>query len=286
MEIHKSRLLPFVGRPVPEIVRPRYMWAGLSRTQQAIPYVANWISTRQAVNDLIRAFTQFVLSTDLQATLGVGGEDFFDRLNVFTNCRSNFGIMAVNKDTEELSNISVPLGSLDALQAQAQEHIASISRVPLVKLLGISPHGLNASSEGEIRVFYDHILAFQEQFFRPGLERVFRLIQLNLWGRMIPELTFEFEHLWVLDDIQRATVKKLEAETAQILIDTGVISQMEERKAQAADEDTRYAGLDIEELPDLKEEEEQGLEPKGGHPNPLAESDQPDDGKEPDEEQT
>ncbi|WP_241502645.1 anti-CBASS protein Acb1 family protein [Bombella intestini] len=32
----------------------------------------------------------------------------------------------------------------------------------LVKLFGITPNGLNASSEGEIRVFYDEIAAFQE----------------------------------------------------------------------------------------------------------------------------
>ena len=48
--------------------------------------------------------------------------------------------------------------------AQSQEQISSVSRIPLVKWTGISPSGLNASSEGEIRVYYDLIHSEQIDF--------------------------------------------------------------------------------------------------------------------------
>lgn len=48
------------------------------------------------------------------------------------------------------------------------------------------------------------------------------------------------------------------AEVDQILVDTGVISQLKARKRIAGDLDTAYAVLDVEELPELKEEEELG----------------------------
>jgi Protein of unknown function (DUF1073) len=56
------------------------------------------------------------------------------------------------------------LQDLDWLLAQSQEQISSVSRIPLVKWTGISPSGLNASSEGEIRVYYDLIHSEQIDF--------------------------------------------------------------------------------------------------------------------------
>ena len=43
--------------------------------------------------------------------------------------------------------------------------MAAISRIPLVKLLGIQPAGLNASSEGELIAFEDWIASFQRSCF-------------------------------------------------------------------------------------------------------------------------
>src|SRR6266567_3166637 len=94
--------------------------------------------------------------------------------------------MALNKETEEFENVSASLGTLDQLQAQTQEHMASVSRIPLVKLLGISPAGLNASSEGEIETFDDTINAGQEALIRPNLTRLLHFVQLNLWGAIDP----------------------------------------------------------------------------------------------------
>lgn len=52
-EVHVSRLLWFVAREVPDLLKPAYSFGGLSMTQMAMPYVQNWIETRQAVNRMI-----------------------------------------------------------------------------------------------------------------------------------------------------------------------------------------------------------------------------------------
>jgi hypothetical protein len=62
-------------------------------------------------------------------------------------------------------SLLTPRWALSMLQAQAQEQMAAVSSIPLVKLLGIAPTGLNASSDGEIRVFYDYIHALQQSIF-------------------------------------------------------------------------------------------------------------------------
>jgi hypothetical protein len=55
--------------------------------------------------------------------------------------RSNAGTFALDKETEEFFNVSTPLGTLDALQAQSQEQMSSVSGIPLIILLGITPRG-------------------------------------------------------------------------------------------------------------------------------------------------
>jgi uncharacterized protein len=261
-EVHVSRLLRFVGREVPDMLKPAYSFGGLSLTQMAKPYVDNWLNVRQSVSDIIQAFSVFVLGTNMGEVLTPGGDQLFARADLFNNLRDNRGLMLIDKDSEAFQNVAAPLGTLDNLQAQAQEHMASVSRIPLVKLLGISPHGLNATAEPELRAFYDHILAKQEQFFTPNLRRVIAFAQINIWGEVDPDITFSYEPLWSLDEKAAAEVRKIDAETGQILIDDGTIDPQEERTRVANDPDTLYPGLDPDDAPDLREEEEEGLEPK------------------------
>jgi len=263
-EVHSTRLLTFIGREVPDHLKPAYSFGGLSMSQMAKPYVDNWLRVRQAVSDLVSTFSTSGIKTDMSTMLAAGGEQLFKRLVLFNSNRDNQGLLVLNKDTEEYFNVSTPLGTLDQLQAQAQEHMASVSRIPLVKLLGISPAGLNASSEGEIETFDDTINAGQEAQIRPNLTRLMHFVMLSLWGEVDPAITFTFVPLTDLTPKEKAEVEKLEAETDDIRINGGVLDPAETRKSIANNPDSRYPGIDPDDVPDLLEEEEEGLEPRGG----------------------
>ncbi|MBV9984954.1 phage portal protein, partial [Bradyrhizobium sp.] len=106
---------------------------------------------------------------------------------------------------------------------------------------------------------------FQKKFFSPNLDRIFRFAQINIWGKVDPDLSYEYEPLWSLDEKAAAEVRKINAETGQIHVDSGVIAPAEERARIANDPETPYPGLDPDDVPDLKEEEDEGLEPGGTH---------------------
>lgn len=161
--VHASRLMMFISRPVPDMLKPAYSFGGLSLTQVAEPYVNNWLRTRNSVGDLVHSFSLSILKTNMASTLsGAADPGLFMRADLFNQLRDNRGLMLVDNDSEEVQKINTPLSGLHELQAQAQEHMASISNIPLVKLTGITPSGLNASSDGEIRVFYDYIASQQQ----------------------------------------------------------------------------------------------------------------------------
>ena len=148
-----SRLCPF---PVSDLLKPAYSFGGLPLVQLGKPYVDNWLNVRQSTADIAQAYSIFVLATDLSATLAGGaGEDIEKRVKLFNKNRSNKGTIVIDKDHEDFKNISANIAGIEAIQAASQEHMSAAWRIPLVKLTGISPSGLNASSEGEIRVYYD-----------------------------------------------------------------------------------------------------------------------------------
>lgn len=268
-EIHVTRLQKFIGHPVPDLLKPAYSFGGLSMTQMAKPYVDIWLQTRQNIAEMIRSFSVMVLKTDLQTLLQAGNAaDILQRMMMFNLLRDNQGAFVVNKETEDFSNVSAPLSGLHELQAQAQEHMSSVCRIPLVKLTGISPSGLNATSEQEIEVYDDTIGAYQERFIRPNLERVVNFEQLSLWGEVDPEITWHFEGLRPMTEKEKGEKQKADSERDQHYVDMGAISPAEVRRRIIDDPDLPYADLDPDELPDLLEEEADGLQPQGGNPPP------------------
>ena len=279
-EIHVSRIPMFCGHPVPDMLKPAYAFGGLSLSQMAKPYIDIWLTTRESVADLIHSFSVMVLMTDLQTIMQPGNaQGLLNRVALFNALRDNQGTFVLNKDKEDFKNVSASLAGLHELQAQAQEHVASVVRIPLVKYTGMQPSGLNASAEGEITVYDDTIGAYQNRFFRPNLTRVHNFQQLSLFGEVDPELTFVFNPLRVMTEKEKAELQKANAERDQTYVDMGAFSPAEIRQTAIDDPELPYAGFDPEDVPDLEEEEEGGLEPEGGRPDPKA-GGEPEPGKE------
>lgn len=270
-QVQASRLITLIGRPVSDLLKPTYNFGGLPLAQLAKPYVDNWLQTRQSVNDIISAFTVFVLYTNLGARLQLNGDQMVNRAELFNTLRDNSGLMMVDKNTEDFANVAAPLGSLDLLQAQSQEHMCSVAHTPVVKLLGIQPAGLNASSEGELRSYYDWINSCQEALCRRPLHSLMGMVMYSLWDEVDPDIVFEFVPLWALDEAGESSVKKTKADTAAVYIDAGVISPQEERQRLAEDPDSDYSSLDVDAVPTPPGETEallsglgHGLEGEGG----------------------
>lgn len=259
-EIHVSRLFNFIPRPVPDILKPTFSFGGISLSQLGTPYVDIWLQTRQAIAQLIVSFSTMVLSTDMQAILqdpNLGGAGLLARVQAFNKTRGNQGTFVINKATEEFSNVQTSLAGLHELQAQAQEHMLCVWRIPAVKYTGIQPTGLNASSEGEIKVFEDTIKGMQERTFRAHLTRTIRFCMLSLWDEVDEDIVFDFVPLRELSEKEEAEVQKSKAETWDILMNgCQAIGPSDVRRALSADPDSDFPDLDPDEEPDLPEPQE------------------------------
>ena len=261
-ETHADRLLTFIARPVPEIIKPAYNFGGISLSQLIQPYVDRWLKTVDGVNRLITNFSILFLQTDMAQQLA-NAANLKNRIALFQKTRDNQGVFVTDKDRENLQQLAVPLSGLSELQAQAQEHMAAPTHLPLPVLTGITPAGLNASSEGDIEIFHDWIHSLQEAFFRENLDRALHILMFNRWGEIDEDIVADFTPLKQIDSEAESRIRKTTAEAGIGYIDAGVISPLEERQRLALDKESGYINLDANALPEPPDLEGEGEQSEG-----------------------
>lgn len=256
-EIHASRLFTLISRPVPDMLKPAYNFGGVSMTQLMMPYVERWLRTVDSVSDLLHSFSLSGIKTDMSAILGGsddGDTNIILRAELYNRLRDNRGLMLLSKDEEEFFQFNTPLSGLDALLAQSQEQMAAPSHTPLVKLLGITPSGLNAGTEGEIAVYYDHIRAMQENLLRDPLDKLLKLVQLHLFGKVNDNITFDFVPLRQMSETELSTIRKSDTDRDIAYIQAGVVSAEEVRGRLAGEPGSGYNGIDVEDVPEMPDD--------------------------------
>jgi uncharacterized protein len=253
-EVHSTRLWTIVSRPVADMLKPAYSFAGTSMTQLAMPYVDNWLRTRQSVSDTVKGFSVSGVLTDMQQALQPGGGNLNMRAQLFNTYRDNRNMMFLDKTTEEFFQVNTPLSGLDALQAQAQEQMSSVSHIPLVVLLGITPNGLNASSDGEIRVFYDYVLGCLNGTILPFIHYILKVVQLSLFGELDDSISWEWHPLLQESQSEKSERFAKEADTDVKYIETGVLTAEQIAARLSTDPTSMYAGvmqtMSLDDIPD------------------------------------
>ena len=267
-EIHSSRFLEVLTRPVPDMLKAAFNFSGISLSQLCEPYVDIWLKTKTSVGDIVNIYSIIILSTNMgQLLLGKNASKdkltLKQRIEYLIANRNNKGVVVLDKERESIEQIAVPLSGLSEIQQQALEHLCTASHIPAVILTGISPSGLNASSDGEIRIRYDWVSAHQESNYRKLIEKIIKIAQLSLWGEIDPSIDFEFLPLHQLTEQEQATIRASDGQLAANYIDRGVLDPSEERKRLAEDPTSPYHGLDLSVMPVVPSE-------PGGSPDELA----------------
>lgn len=253
-QVHASRLMTIITRPVPDMLKPAFNFGGMSMSQLAEPYVDNWLRTRQSVSDLISNFSIIALQTAmeevLQGTDTGAGDDLMKRVELFTLLRNNRGCFVMDKDKENLLMLNVPISGLSELQSQSQEQMCSVSHTTAVELLGIAPSGFGNVAEGELRASANWVRSLQETYWRTPIETVLNILQIILYGKIDPDIIVSFEPLFQATPKEIAEIRTANAQTDSAYLDRNVLDATEVREKLARDPESGYQGIDITKIPE------------------------------------
>lgn len=179
---------------------------------------------------LLQDFAQAVLKMKglAQAIASDNDDLVLTRMQNMDLCRSVARAIPIDADNEEFSRVTTPVTGLPQLMDRFALRLAAAARMPVTLMMGMSPAGLNATGESDIRFFYDQIRAEQHKHLKPRLEDLIELVFLDKSGPTNgnePEnWSITFNPLWQLSDTEQATVRKTQAETDAIYITNDVIT--------------------------------------------------------------
>lgn len=264
-EYHKSRFLYFAQNEVPLILKPLYNFFGISLAQQVLEYVQNFTENRRSAQRLLNKFSMTVWRTDMSAFLNNGSCDsLIERVKFANSQRSNDGMFLLDKEREELEQINTPLAGVTDIVSMSLDLAPVILGISKDKYFGDLPKGLNASSEGTNRIYYDKIHSLNEKISYDAVEKVLKILQLNLYGEIDPNISFEFAPLWEMDERERAEINKINADTAAIYVDRGSLTNTEVRGALADNPNSGYSNIDIDDVPETDSFDDIDDEDKAG----------------------
>jgi phage-related protein (TIGR01555 family) len=142
---------------------------------------------------------------------------------------------------------------------------------PITRLFGVSPGGMNATGESDMRNYYDSVRSLQSTELKPILLYLLRII--SEWKK-IPEPYIKFLPLETMNEKEQADLKKQEAETEKaeadtykMYVDMGVLESYEVRFLKF--------GNTLDDIPVPKDLEPPPVEPPPPAPTPPAEDEDP-----------
>lgn len=231
--VHASRVIMFPGLRVPN--RLRELNDGWDYSYYDLVYAAlqNHETGMNSATSILGDFVQATLSVKGLTDLIAAGQDdvIKKRLNLLDLSRNVLNTMILDADEEQYTkHASSVAGLADVLDRNAQE-VSAITGIPITRLYGRSPGGMNATGESDIRNYYDELGSEQESILSPRLERLVRLFMLQrdgtTQGREPSEWAIKWRPLWQPTEKEQAETRKAIADTDVAYIDRGVVTPAE-----------------------------------------------------------
>lgn len=232
VEIHESRLIIFPGIRVSKQTQPgqREGWGDsvLSRPHRLI---ADYGMTWGSVATILHNFGRDVLHLDGWAELAsqAGNDDVMGRRMASLDMASSaLRLTVLDAKDKFASRGGQSLSGLDSVLIQQAQVVAASAGYPVTVLLGMSPGGLNATGDMDLRNWYASIENDARTRVRPRLERALKFLMLASDGPLKgtePEVwSVTFGSMWSPSEKEDAETRKLTAETDKINVEIGAAS--------------------------------------------------------------
>jgi len=206
--VHHSRVLRFTGYDLPFWERQAEVYWGASviervyeelRKRDNTSYnIANLIFRANILVRGIKDFDEFLATSDdaQQSAL-------YQTLQAQNALMNNFSMYVT--DTQD--TVDVKQTAFSGL-ADVYEHfimdIAGASEIPVTKLFGRSPAGLNATGESDLQNYYDMIEKRQEADLRPIFDRLLPVMFVSEVGAIPDDLDYAFLPVQRPSNVERA----------------------------------------------------------------------------------
>lgn len=215
--IHHSRCIRFEGVRLPYWQRVMENLWGLSVFEPLYDRMVAFDSATMGMAQLVyKSYIRTYKLDGLRKLLTEGGDGeraLIRWVEMTRRMQGNEGITLIDgKDSFEPSQQTTFTGVGDVVLQLAQQ-LAGSRQIPLTRLFGQSPAGLNATGESDLRTYYDGIKHKQELKMRSPMTKVLFVTAKSEGIKLGDKDTFQFRNLMQLSELERSEVFSRDAQS-------------------------------------------------------------------------
>lgn len=243
--VHPSRLILFGGARTGKSAKQKNSGWDLSVLQRPIDILRDADQSWRAVMNLLGDLSQAVFKVKgLVDMITDGRKDvLLDRMEIVDVARSVARAVVLDADGESFEHIGAAnLTGVDPLLMRVFQRLAAAAQMPVTVLMGMSPAGLNATGESDIRIWYASAESYRREI-EPQILRLGRIIAAA--EGLAPPVEITWPALWTPTDLEIAQLELAQAQGDQIRIASEVVTPEEVARV-------RYGGQTWTEAVDLE----------------------------------
>jgi phage-related protein (TIGR01555 family) len=227
--VHHSRILRFIGRGLPYWERVAEQYWGISEVEVLFEELKKRDNTSWNIAQLVFLANLRVLKmNDLGQDLAVGDISIQKELyNVLSNqnwLMSNMGMQILDKE-DDFATHQYAFSGLDKVYENFMLDLSGACEIPATRLFGRAPQGMNATGEGDEKIYEGSIEQKQEAYLRPAFDKLLPVMCMSEWGAIPDDLDYEFNPIGSPSDKDKADLAKNKTDSILSVYNAGIFGR-------------------------------------------------------------
>ena len=267
VRVHHTRCIRFIGNMLPFWEKQAELYWGASVIESVFDELkkrdnVSWNIAQLTFMANLRVLKMNDIGQTLAATDPQSQAELYRTLTAQNWLMSNMGIQIMDA-ADGLETHQYTFGGLADCYQQFIMDVSGAAEIPVTKLFGRSPSGLNATGESDLQNYYDMIAEKQESILRPILNKLLPPFMVSMFGAVPDDLDFDFNPVSEPTDKERMELAKTGTDNVVAALNAGMISKrtgLQELKQQSertgvwtniTDEDIEKAPAEIEDTGEM-----------------------------------
>jgi len=234
------------GDEVVDILKPAYFYGGIPIPQKIFERVYAAERTANEAPMLALSKRMTTLNTDTSQAFGPDNK-FNEVMNQQAEYRNNWGFSVYGLE-DKIQQFDTSLAEFNETINTQYGLVASAANIPITKLLGTPPTGMNATGEYDEANYHEEIESIQMEIGTPFVERHHLCLMRSYIAPKFGIAPLNTEIRWnPLDSYttkEKAEINAIKANTAKTYADAGAIDGTDIRMQIIGDPDSDFGGID------------------------------------------
>lgn len=229
IRVHHSRIIRFVGRPLPYLEQLAETYWGASELEHVIDELRKRDNVSWNIAMLTFMANLRVMKMDgIGQILATGNENaqmqLYNTIQGMNAMMNNNSLQIIDKD-DGYETHQYTFGGIGDTYDRFMMDVAGAAETPVTKLFGRSPAGMNATGESDMQNYYDTIEEKQEAELRPVYDKILPIMFISTLGAIPDDWDYEFNPIRRPRDDEMADLASKNTDSVTKAFQAGMVSQ-------------------------------------------------------------